>query len=100
VQMYMRIRDMQGEFLVSICDQECMGNIYSEGKLSLKITPSFYGEQLVSLDKAINELKKATIANLVGNAIIKECIRCGLIHEKGVIWIDGVPHAQIIRMTK
>jgi uncharacterized protein len=98
--MYMRIRDMQGEFLVAICDQECMGNTYREGKLSLKITSKFYGEQLVSLEKAIHELKKATIANLVGNAIIKECIRCGLIHEKGVIWIDGVPHAQIIKMAK
>lgn len=91
---------MQGEFLVSICDQECMGNTYREGEVSLKVTPKFYGEQLVPLEKAIQELKKATIANLVGNAIIKECIRCGLIHEKGVIWIDGVPHAQIIKMAK
>ncbi|MDD1778706.1 MAG: DUF424 family protein [Candidatus Helarchaeota archaeon] len=96
--MYMRSRDMQGEFMVAICDQECMGNTYREGKLSLKITPNFYGEQLVSLEKAISELKKATIANLVGTAIIKECIRCGLIHEKGVIWINGIPHAQIIKM--
>jgi len=98
VQLYMRTLDMQGELMVSICDQECMGNIYREGKLTLKITPKFYGEQLVSIEKAIDELRKATIANLVGNAIIKECLKSGLIHEKGIIWIDGVPHAQIIKM--
>ena len=84
--------------MVSICDQECMGNIYHEGKLTLKITPKFYGQQLVTIEKTLFELKKATIANLVGNAIIKECLKSGLIHEKGIIWVNGVPHAQIIKM--
>ncbi|MHA1277792.1 MAG: DUF424 domain-containing protein [Candidatus Helarchaeota archaeon] len=89
---------MQDELMVSICDQECLGKTYREGKLVLKVTPQFYGETLVSLEKAITELKKATIANLVGETIITECIKCGLIHKKGIIRIEGIPHAQIIKM--
>ncbi|MHA1131182.1 MAG: DUF424 domain-containing protein [Candidatus Helarchaeota archaeon] len=96
--IYMRIRNMQDELMVSICDQECLGKTYREGKLVLKVTPQFYGETLVSLEKAITELKKATIANLVGETIITECIKCGLIHKKGIIRIEGIPHAQIIKM--
>ena len=96
--MYMRIRNMQGEIMVSICDRECLGNTYREGKFVLKVTESFYGNQLVSIEKALHELKKATIANLVGETIINECIKSGLISEKGVIRIGGIPHAQIISM--
>jgi hypothetical protein len=83
--------------MISICDPDCLGKTYREGKFILRVTPEFYGDKLVSIEKAINELKKATIANLVGETIVNECIKSGLIHEKGVIRIDGVPHAQIIR---
>ena len=91
---------MQGESMVSICDRECLGKVYREGKLTLKVTSKFYGNQLVTLEKALNELKKATIANLVGEKIVTECIRNGLVHEKAVIRINGIPHAQIISMNK
>lgn len=91
---------MQGELMISICDQECLGKIYREGKLILKVSPQFYGNELVTIEKAMHELKKATIANLVGETIISECIKNGLLHEKGVIRIDGIPHAQIIKMKK
>jgi len=94
--LYMRTRNLQGELMVSICDKECLGKIYREGKFTLKVTPQFYGDQLVPLEKAIAELKKATIANLVGEIIISECIKFGLVHKKGVIRINGIPHAQII----
>ncbi|MFX1295774.1 MAG: DUF424 domain-containing protein [Promethearchaeota archaeon] len=96
----MRIRNMQDELMISVCDRACLGKVYREGKFILRVSPKFYGNKLVTLEKAINELKKATIANLVGEKIIDECIKSGLIHEKGVIRIDGIPHAQIIKMKK
>ena len=91
---------MQGELMISICDRECLGNTYREGKLILRVSSQFYGNNLVTLEKALSELKRATIANLVGENIVNECIKCGLVHEKGVIRVDGVPHAQIIKMKK
>ncbi|MHA1648660.1 MAG: DUF424 domain-containing protein [Candidatus Helarchaeota archaeon] len=86
--------------MVSICDRECLGKIYREGKFILRVTPEFYGNTLASLEEAVHELKRATIANLVGETIVNECIKLGLVHEKGVIRIDGIPHAQIIKMKR
>lgn len=86
--------------MVSICDRECLGKTYREGKFILKVTKGFYGDHLVPIEKAMHELKKATIANLVGETIINECIKSGLIGEKAVIRISGIPHAQIISMNK
>ena len=57
--MYMRIRNVQGEFMVSICDENCLGKTYREGEFVLRVTPQFYGDQLVTIDKALFELKKA-----------------------------------------
>ncbi len=99
MKIFMRIRNLQGEVMVSICDKECLGKQYREGNFVLNVTREFYGEDLVSIEKAIDELKKATIANLVGETIINECIKFGLVHEKGVLKIDGIPHAQIIKIT-
>jgi hypothetical protein len=98
VQLYMRIRNLQGESMVSICDRECLGKTYREGKLRLKVSSQFYGDRLVPVEKALDELKKATIANVVGKLIVNECIKAGMVHEKAVIWINGIPHAQIILM--
>jgi len=43
-------------------------------------------------------LERATIANLVGSMCIKCGIDMGLIMEKNVLMIDGVPHAQFALM--
>ncbi|MHA1321867.1 MAG: DUF424 domain-containing protein [Candidatus Helarchaeota archaeon] len=94
----MCIRNLQGESMVSLCDKECMGKTFRDGKFVLKVTSKFYGTQLVSIERAMNEIKKATIANIVGDAIVNECIKSGLVLEKAVIRIDGIPHAQIILM--
>lgn len=91
---------MQGEIMISLCDRECLGKTYREGKFILRVSPKFYGDKLVTLEKAINELKKATIANLVGENIVTECIKFGLVHKKGIIRVDGIPHAQIIKMKR
>lgn len=100
MQLYMRTRNVQGELMVSICDRECLGKTFREGKLILKVNSQFYGEKLVSIEKALSELKRATIANIVGADIVNECIKSGLVHENGVIHIDGIPHAQIISIKR
>ena len=44
----------------------------------------------------LKELEKATIGNLVGKYIITYAIKAGFVQKDSVLWIDGVPHAQII----
>ncbi|OYT28985.1 hypothetical protein B6U98_03495 [Thermoplasmatales archaeon ex4572_165] len=43
-------------------------------------------------------LKDATIANLVGETCIKIAINMDLIDQSNVIYIQGIPHAQMVRM--
>jgi len=85
------------ELIVAICDSELLGRKFSEGKLTIDIKDSFYGNTKVSLKYGLERLKKATIANIVGKKIVGAAINEGLILRESVIFINGIPHAQVIR---
>ncbi len=84
--------------LVAICDQELIDKTFREGKLKLEVTKDFYGGNTCNIGEAIILLNNAEQANLVGNKIIKEAIRNKLIDPRAVIYIDGIPHVQIMKL--
>ncbi|MFX1451370.1 MAG: DUF424 domain-containing protein [Promethearchaeota archaeon] len=96
MQVYMKIKKIQEELLVAISDADLLGKCFKEGKRKIEITSNFYGNELVSIEKSLKELERATIGNLVGRYIITYAIKAGFVHKDSVIWIAGVPHAQII----
>lgn len=62
------------------------------------MTKDFYGGNPCSIREAIILLNNAEQANLVGDKIIKEAIRNKLIDPRAVIYIDGIPHVQIMKL--
>jgi hypothetical protein len=87
-----------GETMVAVCDCDVMGKKITEGKLVLDVCKDFYGEEKIAADTAIDLLKRATVANLVGKDAVKYGIEAGLIHREAVICIGGVQHAQFIQI--
>ena len=85
------------ELIVAICDSELIGKRFNEGRLIIDIKDSFYGNTKASLEYGLERLKKATIANIVGEKIVNAAINEGLILKESVIFINGIPHAQVIR---
>lgn len=98
MRVYLKIRRVQKDVVVAVCDENLLGKKFEEGKLRLHIKEDFYGGQLVSIKEGIDAIKEATIANIVGENIIRKLIEEGLIIEEAVIKIAGIPHVQIIKM--
>ncbi len=94
--VYVKKFESQGELVVAVCDPEIIGNCYQEGKLILDVKREFYEGSLVSFEKALEEIESSTIANIVGEKIVSEAIKAGLICEECVLRIARVPHAQRI----
>ncbi len=92
----MKIYKIRGEVLLAACDRELLGKKFVEDELQLEVKKEFYFESYVSERTFINSMKIATIANLVGERVIKIAIREGYIDRDNVIRIDGVPHAQMV----
>jgi hypothetical protein len=62
------------------------------------VSKKFYGGNRISLQALQQYLKEATIANLVGEKAVQCAIKLGLVDASNVLTIQGIPHAQMVRM--
>ena len=96
--IWTKVFTTQGEVLLAACDENLLGKTFEEGELNLFVSELFYGGEKVSREIFIEQLKIATIVNLVGREVIKIASTLEMIDQSTVIEIDGVPHAQIARL--
>ncbi|ERH07462.1 MAG: hypothetical protein J07HN4v3_03103 [Halonotius sp. J07HN4] len=97
--MLLRERDTAKGVLVSVCDEDCLGETYEDGDVSLSVTEEFYaGETATDADAeaVVDALQGATVGNLVGEESVGVAVDAGLIDEDRVLDIDGVQHAQLL----
>ncbi|MGQ4834596.1 MAG: DUF424 domain-containing protein [Candidatus Asgardarchaeia archaeon] len=96
--VYLKIMYHESEIIVAVCDKELIGQEFKEGILRLHVNEAFYKGNLVSINEALNAIERSTIANLVGERIISNAIERGLLHKDSVIYIQGIPHVQIVKV--
>lgn len=94
---HLRVERAQGEVLVIICDGDLLGKKFEEGELTLEVERSFYEGEEASVERCLDALKGATIANMVGS-IVQHAIEAGLVRAADVIKIQDVSHAQMVRL--
>ncbi len=96
MQVYLNQMRREGEYIVAICDYDLIGQSFEEGDRCIHISENFYKGKLVPIEEGIAAMGKATIANIVGERIVSEALKAHLIHERGIIRIQNVPHAQVV----
>ena len=85
------------ETLVAAADGDLIGKTFREGKFKIEVG-KFYEGDVVSEETFLDQLKLATIGNFVGAETIDAAMRAGFVSDGGILWIDGVPHAQFVMM--
>jgi hypothetical protein len=96
--VYINLRRWGRCILLAICDADVLGKTLKEGKVVLYVSEEFYKGSLVSLEEAIDIVQQSTIVNMVGRSIVESAVERGLVHPEAVLKIDGVPHAQIVKV--
>jgi len=84
--------------LLAACDVELLGKTLKEGKIVFHVNEKFYKGTKVTVEEAVELMKQCTIVNMVGEKIVKKAIEAGLVHPEAVLLIEGIPHAQIVRL--
>lgn len=84
--------------LLAICDVELLGKTLRDGKIVFRVKEDFYKGAKVNVNEAVSMIENCTIVNMVGKNIVKKAIEQGYVHPEGVLNIDGVPHAQIVKL--
>ena len=96
--MILRERETPKGLLVSVCDRDVLGETFENGEVSITVTEEFYGGEEAGEERVATTLARASVGNLVGERSVSLAIDRGYVEEGNVLDIDGVPHAQFLRM--
>src|ERR1700690_1518426 len=98
MEVYVNLKQVGANVLLAVCDCELLGKTLREGKIVFRIKDEFYNGRKASVDEAMGMIDNSTIVNLVGKTCVEKAIAEGYVHPDAVIKIEGVPHAQIMKI--
>lgn len=84
--------------LLAICDAEILGRTIREGKIVFCVKEDFYKGARISTDEAMSMIENSSIVNMVGKNVVRKAIEKGYVHPEAVLTIEGIPHAQIVKL--
>ena len=93
MKVYLKIHRHSDMETIACCDEELLNKVFTEGNLRLEIGSSFYGGDLLSIDKAIEILREASSFNIVGENITNLAITQKILPKEGVRKINKIPMA-------
>jgi hypothetical protein len=89
---------MGKNILLAICDSEILGKTLRQGKIVFHIKNEFYNGGKATVEEAVSMIENSTIVNIVGKNCVEKAIAKGYVHPDAVLQIEGVPHAQIVKL--
>ncbi len=90
------------EIVVALCDEDILDKImeFKKTGAKIKISKYFYGDHLVDESIVLKLMDRATIGNLFGKDIVGLAEKHGFISKENIINIDGIPHAQFVKLEE
>lgn len=94
----MNLKKAGRNVLLAICDVDVLGKTLREGKIVFHVKEEFYKGARVNVEEAVMMIDNSTIVNMIGKHVVKEAIAKGYVHPEAVLNIEGIPHAQIVKI--
>jgi len=98
LEVYVNLKKIGQNVLLAVCDCELLGKTLRQGQIVFRIREEFYNGRKATVEEAIEMIDNSTIVNLVGKCCVEKAIAKGYVHPEAVIEIEGVPHAQIMKL--
>jgi hypothetical protein len=96
--MLLQERTTQEGLLVSVCDEDVLGDSFETSDVTLTVDPEFYDGEAATAEEVAASLSRAAVANLVGHDAVGVAVEHGFVEEANVLEVDGTVHAQYLRM--
>ncbi|MCW3983139.1 MAG: DUF424 family protein [Candidatus Bathyarchaeota archaeon] len=96
--VYLNLQKVGQNVVLAVCDCDLLGKTLKEGKIVFRVKENFYKGRKATLEEAVGLINNSTIVNLVGQNCVGEAIAKGYVHPEAVLKIEGVPHAQIVKL--
>jgi hypothetical protein len=94
----MKLKKIDRNVLLCMCDTEILGRTLREGKIVFCVKEDFYKGIRLDVEEAVSMIRSSTIVNMIGKNVVKKAIEKGFVHPEAILMIEGVPHAQIVKL--
>jgi len=94
----MNLRKLGNNVLLAMCDAEILGKTLRNGKIVFRVKEEFYRGTKVSIEEAMAMIENSTTVNMIGKNVVQKAIEKGHVHPEAVLRIEGIPHAQIVKL--
>ncbi|MDH7564469.1 MAG: DUF424 family protein [Candidatus Bathyarchaeota archaeon] len=94
----MNIKKTEKNVVLALCDVDMIGRTLCEGKIVFQVHEEFYKGRKMDIDEALMMIENSTIVNMIGKNVVQKAIEKGYVHPDAVLSIEGVPHAQIVKL--
>jgi hypothetical protein len=96
--VYLNVRKMGANVVLAVCDCDILGKTLREGKIVFHVKDDFYKGRKASVEEAVGLINNSNIVNMVGKICVEKAIAKGYVHPDAVLTIEGIPHAQIVKL--
>ncbi len=93
MKVYLKIHRHSDMETIACCDEALLNKIFIEGNLRIEVGSTFFGGDLLAIEKAIEILSEASYFNIIGENIINIAIAQKLLPKEGVRKINNIPMA-------
>ncbi len=98
MEVYVNLKKIGRNVMLAICDCELLGRTLRQGKIVFHVKDEFYNGGKLAIDEAVRMIENSTIVNMVGKNCVEKAIEKGYVHPEAVLQIEGIPHAQIVKL--
>jgi len=97
--MYLKVhRAPDGSTVVAVCDRELLDRRLRHGDIELHVSEFFYGNTPADDGDVARAIRDGDNINLIGERAVAVAAGLGLVERSGCMIIEGIPHAQIVRV--
>ncbi len=96
--MIVNERDTPDGRLVSVCDENVLGETFENNGVPFEVTEEFYDGEPADEERVIASLARARVANIVGSNAVTLAVEHGFVEEANVLDLGGTTHAQLVRL--
>lgn len=82
--------------LLVITDEDILGKKFEEGKKQLDLAAKFYQGEKKTKEEVRRLIPKARHLHLTGKHIVAVAVELDLVNPKTILWVGGVPHAEVV----
>jgi uncharacterized protein len=93
----LRMMKYQSSTMINICDVELIGTKLEQGDFVINISREYFQQEIIEEFQAERLLRLCSIANLVGERIVKQALDLRFAKERSIKRICGVPFLMIFK---